>query len=87
MSKKLNGSKYCYVSLTIQLNISRLFTHSLQIKNLYFQQFSLAWAQFIAYTQLNIKKSLFQTIQSNVITQFSSIWTNDRILSGATTPC
>ena len=25
---KLNGSKYCYVSLTIQLNISQLFTHS-----------------------------------------------------------
>ena len=26
MSTKLNGSKYCYVSLTIQLNISHLFT-------------------------------------------------------------
>ena len=26
MSKKLNGSKYCYVSQTIQLNISHLFT-------------------------------------------------------------
>ena len=25
---KLNGSKYCYVSQTIQLNISYLFTHS-----------------------------------------------------------
>ena len=25
-STKLNGSKYCYVSLTIQLNISHLFT-------------------------------------------------------------
>ena len=25
---KLNGSKYSYVSLTIQLNISHLFTHS-----------------------------------------------------------
>ena len=23
---KLNGSKYCYVSVTIQLNISHLFT-------------------------------------------------------------
>ena len=28
MSTKLNGSKYCYISLTIQLNISHLFTHS-----------------------------------------------------------
>ena len=26
-STKINGSKYCYVSLTIQLNISHLFTH------------------------------------------------------------
>ena len=28
MSTKLNYSKYCYVSLTIQLNISHLFTHN-----------------------------------------------------------
>ena len=28
MSTKLTGSKYCYVSLTIQLNISHLFAHS-----------------------------------------------------------
>ena len=27
-STKLNGSKYCDVSLTIQLNISHLFTHT-----------------------------------------------------------
>ena len=27
MSIKLNGSKYCHVSVTIQLNISHLFTH------------------------------------------------------------
>ena len=27
-STKLNSSKYCYVSLTIELNISHLFTHS-----------------------------------------------------------
>ena len=26
MSTMLNGSKYCYVSLTIQLNFSHLFT-------------------------------------------------------------
>ena len=28
MSTKLNSSKYCYVLLIIQLNISHLFTHS-----------------------------------------------------------
>ena len=33
---KLNGSKYCYLSLTIQLNISHLFAHSLMIKLFYF---------------------------------------------------
>ena len=30
-STKSNDSKYCYVSLTIQLNISNLFKHSLMI--------------------------------------------------------
>ena len=39
---QLNGSKYCNVSLTIQLNIIRLFTHSKVIKQLYFKQFGLA---------------------------------------------
>ena len=29
MSTKLNGSKYCYVSLTVQLNISHLFKNVL----------------------------------------------------------
>ena len=37
---QLNGSKYSYVSLTIQLNISHLFTH--MIKQFYFKQFNLA---------------------------------------------
>ena len=27
-STKLNGSKYCYISQTIQLNITDLFTHN-----------------------------------------------------------
>ena len=31
-----NGSKYCYVSLTIQLNICHLFTHSQMVKQFYF---------------------------------------------------
>ena len=38
------------------------------------------------YTQLNIKTVLFQTIQLSISTQFSSIMTIDRNLSGATTP-
>ena len=41
MSTKKNGSMYCSVSLTIQLN-SHLFTHSKMIKQFYFKQFSLA---------------------------------------------
>ena len=32
---QLNGSKYCYVSLTIQLNTSHLFTHCLNSKQFY----------------------------------------------------
>ena len=34
-STKLNGRKYCYVSLTIQLTISHLFTNSWMIKQFY----------------------------------------------------
>ena len=34
-STKLNGSKYYYVSLTIQLNISHLFGLSLNVKQFY----------------------------------------------------
>ena len=41
MSTKLNSSKFCYVSRTIQLN-SHLFTHSQIIKEFYLKQFSLA---------------------------------------------
>ena len=41
-ASKLNGSKYCYVSLTIQLNISHLFSHNLMIKEFYFKQLNSA---------------------------------------------
>ena len=43
MSTKINYSKYCHVSLTIQLNISHLFTQ-LNIKTVLFQaiQFSIS---------------------------------------------
>ena len=34
-STKLNNSKYCHVSLTIQLNISHLFTLSLNVRQFY----------------------------------------------------
>ena len=42
-STKLNGSKYCYVSLTIQLNSSHLFIHSVNDQTVLFQtiQFSI----------------------------------------------
>ena len=33
---KLNGSMYCYVSPTIQLNISYLFAYSLNVKTVLF---------------------------------------------------
>ena len=33
---QINGFKYCYVSLTIQLNIIDLFAHSEIIKQFYF---------------------------------------------------
>ena len=35
MSTELNGSKYCYVSLTIQLNISHLFALGLNVNQFY----------------------------------------------------
>ena len=35
MATKLNGSKYYYVSPTIQLNISYLFILSLNVKQFY----------------------------------------------------
>ena len=37
----LNGFKYSYVSVTIQLNISHLLAHSWMIKHFYLKQFNL----------------------------------------------
>ena len=37
---KLNGSKYCYVLLTIRFDMS--FVYTLMIKQFYFKQFILA---------------------------------------------
>ena len=40
---------------------------------------------FFIYTQLNVKTVPFQTVQFSISTQFSSIWTINRTLSGTTT--
>ena len=57
-SKKLNHFNYCYVSLTIQSNISHLFTHSWMIKQFYFKQFNLAYKSFVC-TQFKCQTVLF----------------------------
>ena len=47
----------------------------------YFKQFSLASVQ-----SFNVKKVTCQAIQFSISTQFTSILSRHRILSGATTP-
>ena len=42
--------------------------------------------QLFIYTQLNVKTVIFQTIQFNISTQFSSVWPIEKTVSGATTP-
>ena len=49
-------------------------------KQFHFQQFSLALVH-----SLNIKTLLFQAIQFSLSAQFSSVWSIDKTLSGATT--
>ena len=39
---QLNASKYCYVSLTIHVNISYLFAHSLNVKLFYLTTLGLS---------------------------------------------
>ena len=53
MSTKLDGSKYCYVSLTVQLNISHLFTHSWMIRVQFQIQFSI---NYLFAHSLNVKE-------------------------------
>ena len=50
------------------------------LKQFYFKQFSLSWVR-----SLYVKTVLFQGIQFSISVQFSSIWSIDRTLSGATT--
>ena len=49
MSTKLNGSKYCHVSLTIQLSISHFVNTQLNDQTVLFQtiQFSLSTVFFV----------------------------------------
>ena len=42
---------YCYLSQTIQLNISHLFTHNWMIKQFYFKQFNLALVNQVKWFQ------------------------------------
>ena len=67
---QLNGSKYCYSSLTVQLNISHWFTRCSMIKQFYFKQLNLASVICLHSVRMpNISVSPI-----------------DRTLSGATTP-
>ena len=50
-------------------------------KQFYFKQFRLTEVR-----SLNIKTFLFQTIQFSLSTHFSSIWSINKTLSGATIP-
>ena len=66
VSTESNGSSHCYISLTIQLNLSRLFTE-LNDQTVLVQtiQFSIS-SQFFVYTLLNVKNVLFLTIQFSI---------------------
>ena len=65
MTTKLNGSKYCNVSLIFQFNISPFVYTHLNDKTI---QFSIKYSVFV-YTQLNVKTVLFQAIQFSISTQ------------------
>ena len=59
-STKLNNSKYCYVSLTIQLNISHLFTQ-LNDQTVIFQTIQLSISYLFAlFTCLKCQTILFE---------------------------
>ena len=61
-----NDSKYCYVSPTIQLNVTHLFTYNKMIKQFYLKQFNSAevikvkWFEELLYiTNNSIKHHSF----------------------------
>ena len=67
---------------TIPFSMYRFCLHAVSMsKHLYFKQFSLTEVR-----SLNIKTVLFQVIQFNISTHFSSISPIDRNLTDATTP-
>ena len=57
---KLNSSKYCYVSLTVQLNISHLFTRSQMINNS-ISNYSVQHASFV-YPQFKCQTVIFDPL-------------------------
>ena len=73
MSEQFNCQKHFYFKLF------SLF------KPFYFNQL-LSTSTVFVHTQLNVKAVLFQAIQFNISTQFSSFWPIDRTLSDAATP-
>ena len=84
ISTKLNGSKYCYLSLTFQLDISHLFTQ-LNDQTVLFRIIQLSLSTVFCLHTVKCKRSKFQTIQFSVITQFSSFLPINMNLSGGTT--
>ena len=62
LCQQLNGSKYCYVKLTIQLNICHLFTHCSMVKEFYFLKFlSHLFARIFNMTQSQVLPTLSQS--------------------------
>ena len=77
-------TKYCHVSLTIQLN-SHFVCTQLNYQTVLFQTLQFTSSRVFLFTQLNVKSVPFLTIPFSLSTQFSSIWPKDRTLSGTTT--
>ena len=61
---KLNGAKYNYVSLKIQLNIKNFFINKCKTVLFLAIQFSLS---SIFFTYLNVKSFLFQQLTNNSV--------------------
>ena len=78
---------------TIQLSIVFVHTH-LNVKTVLFQtihlsvkcpkQYQFKQFNFVLVRSLHVKTVLFQAIQFSISTQFTSIWSIDKIISGAT---
>ena len=75
-SKKLNGSKYCYVPLIIQLNVSHLFTLNLNRQTVLFE--AIHHESFVS-TQFKCQTVLFDQLGATTPRQ-SGPGTNEEIL-------